>query len=136
MERLEDERIPLILEGGEEGGDGGELGRTRLGQAALLEVYEVVGGELLAIDGVGAVLSDVSFNEPLFEDVAYTYRKSANRLWLRCFVSLTGLARCDWLLGRFAGDWEGRSVMESSLHHTSIDGRTCAQHLTGGCEDT
>jgi hypothetical protein len=52
----------------------------------LLKVEQVVGGELFAIDGVGAVLRDVSLYQAPFEDIAYTYSKFDARvdgdLWL------------------------------------------------------
>jgi hypothetical protein len=41
----------------------------------LLEINQIVAGELFAIDRVRTVLGDVSLNQATFKDVAYTYCK-------------------------------------------------------------
>ena len=64
------ERVPLVLEDGEEGGDGGQGGRAWADSAGGFQVDEVGGGEVFAGDGIFAVLRDVGFYETFFEDVA------------------------------------------------------------------
>lgn len=57
---LEDDRIPLVLEGGKERRNRCEGWWPGLDRARLLQVEQVVDCEVFAIDGIGAVLRDVS----------------------------------------------------------------------------
>lgn len=67
---LEGDGIPFVLESGEEGGDGGEGRRTWANGALCLELDKVVGGELFAVDGVGAMLGNVCLNQTLLENIS------------------------------------------------------------------
>ncbi len=70
LERLERYGVPLVLEGGQEGGDRGEGGRAWTDDARGLELDEVVGRQFFAVDWVRAVLGDVGLDQALLEDIA------------------------------------------------------------------
>jgi hypothetical protein len=64
------ERIPLFLEYTEERGDGGEGRRARPDHALGLDIDQIVGGHLFAVDRIFAILGNVCLNEALLEDTA------------------------------------------------------------------
>ena len=68
--------VPFVLKGREQARYGGERRWPRLHDACLLQLDEIVNAKLFAVDRVGAVLGDVSFNQATLEDIAYTYSQS------------------------------------------------------------
>lgn len=74
LEGLEGQGVPLVLEGRQEGGDGGQGGRPRAHDAGGLDGQEVFEVELIAGDGVLAVLLDVLLDQPLLENSARLLR--------------------------------------------------------------
>jgi len=68
--RLEDEGVPLVLEGIEERRYRREVRRARRDDLRRLELDQVLDGQVLARDGVGVVLGDVCLDQALLENVA------------------------------------------------------------------
>jgi len=66
------ERIPLFLEYTEKRGNGGESRRARSNNVLGLDIDEIVGGQLFAVDRIFAVLGNVRLNEAFLEDTAYS----------------------------------------------------------------
>lgn len=67
---FEGQRIPFFLKNAEKRRDGRECGWSRADNALRLDVDEVVGGELFAVDRILAVLGNVCLDEALFENTA------------------------------------------------------------------
>lgn len=67
---FQSERIPLLLEYTEQRGDGGEGGRSGSNNALRLDIDQIVGGELFAIDRVLAIFGNIGLNEALLENTA------------------------------------------------------------------
>lgn len=68
--RLQGERVPLVLKGREKGGNGGQRGRSGVDDSGGLDGQKILEVELVAGDGILAVLFDILLDESLFEDGA------------------------------------------------------------------
>lgn len=68
---FEGQRIPFFLENAEKRRDGCEGGWSRADNALRLDIDQIIGGELFAVDRILAVLGNVRLNEALLEDTAY-----------------------------------------------------------------
>lgn len=127
--RLEGDGIPFVLEGGEEGGDGGERRRAGTDDALRLELDKVIRGKLLAIDGVGAVLGDVRFDQTLLEDISCGSVSCCSRvkqlgMYEPLFLDATGTC----------GASPETELSSAELAKARRGARlTCAQHSGGGC---
>jgi hypothetical protein len=106
---LEHDGVPLVLEGAEQRGDGGEVGRARRDDLRRLQLDQVLDGEIFARDGISVVLGDVGLDQALFENIA-------------------ALARRNWLARSFSRDSAKHVVVcggggsaEGVLHATFLD---------------
>lgn len=67
---FESQRIPFFLEDAEKRRDGCEGRWPRADNALRLDIDEIVGGELFAVDRILAILGNVCLNKPLLKDTA------------------------------------------------------------------
>lgn len=72
---LEDNGVPLVLEGAEERGDGCEVRWAWGDDLRRLELDQILDREILARDGVGVHFGDVRLDEALLEDIATLARR-------------------------------------------------------------
>lgn len=74
FERLEGESVPFVLKGRQEGGNRSECGRAWTNDPGRLDGQEVFEVELIASDGILAILLNVLFDQPLLENSASLLR--------------------------------------------------------------
>lgn len=92
---LEGNGVPFVLKGSEERGNRSKSRGTRADDALGFELDQVIYSELLAIDGVGAMLSNVCVNQALLEDVScgrvsFGARQQSLEIYGPLFLDATG----------------------------------------------
>ena len=111
---LQGERIPFLLEDAQQGGDGGQRGRSGSDDTLGLDLDQVLGGELLSVHGILAILGDVGLDQSLLKDAAYFSQVSVHSIHLSLSLSLggdlTALGGDDGLLGGLSGNYKTSKI--------------------------